>query len=106
MLMSNRENAEAIKEMKNHVKLTTEMHKEKIKQEAKKRYIENINDELGKKNEAEDKIKELENKESELIRLLQKTNELEVMAMEDLQKIINGENPEFFDDLATTGDNN
>jgi len=24
---------------------------------------------------------------------------LEVMAMEDLQKIINGENPEFFDDL-------
>ena len=84
MLNSNRQNAEAIKEMKNNVKISNEMYKEKIKQDAKKRYIENINSELDKKNEAEQKIKDLENKESELIKLLQKTNELEVMAMEDL----------------------
>ena len=49
MLNSNRQNAEAIKEMKNNVKISNEMHKEKIKQNAKKRYIENINEELDKK---------------------------------------------------------
>ena len=53
MLNSNRENAEAIKEMKNQVKVQNEMHKEKIKQKAKKRYIKNINEELEKKTEAE-----------------------------------------------------
>jgi len=53
LLNSNKQNAEAIKEMKNQVKISTEMHKEKIKQDAKKRYIENINDELARKNEAE-----------------------------------------------------
>lgn len=104
MLNSNRQNAEAIKEMKNNVKISNEMYKEKIKQNAKKRYFENINEELEKKTEAQQKIKDLENKESELIKLLQKTNELEVMAMEDLQKIINGENPEFFDDLNITAE--
>jgi hypothetical protein len=39
--------------MKNQVKINTEMHKEKKKQDAKKRYVENINDELSRKNEAE-----------------------------------------------------
>ena len=29
-----------------------------------------------------------------------------MMAMEDLQKILNGENPEFFDDLANNNENN
>ena len=35
MYNQNRENAEAIKEMKNQVKVNNEMHKEKIKQKAK-----------------------------------------------------------------------
>lgn len=48
----------------------------------------------------------MEQKESELIKLLQKTNDLEVMAMEDLQKILNGENPEFFDDLMNEDEEN
>lgn len=48
----------------------------------------------------------MEQKESELIKLLQKTKDLEVMAMEDLQKILNGENPEFFDDLMNEDEEN
>ena len=63
-----------------------------------------INDELDKKNEAEQKIKDLEKKENELIELLQKTNKLELLAMEDLKKILNGDSPEFFDDLVIEED--
>ena len=63
-----------------------------------------INDELDKNNEAEQKIKALEKKENELIELLQKTNKLELLAMEDLKKILNGDSPEFFDDLVIEED--
>ena len=63
-----------------------------------------INDELDRKNEAEQKIKDLEKKENELIELLQKTNKLELLAMEDLKKILNGDSPEFFDDLVIEED--
>ena len=80
------------------------MLKEKQKQEAKQRYMSQINDELDKKNEAEQKIKDLEKKENELIELLQKTNKLELLAMEDLKKILNGDSPEFFDDLVIEED--
>ena len=80
------------------------MLKEKQKQEAKQRYMSQINDELDRKNEAEQKIKDLEKKENELIELLQKTNKLELLAMEDLKKILNGDSPEFFDDLVIEED--
>ena len=58
-----------------------------------------VEEEIKKKNEADQKIFELEQKENELIELLQKSNKLELLAMEDLKKIINGDQPEFFDDL-------
>ena len=75
------------------------MHKEEIKQLAKKRYANNVKMEIEKKSEVEDRIKDLERKENELIEMLQKTNQLELLAMEDLKKVLNDENPEFFKDL-------
>lgn len=104
MLSSNKRNTEAIKEMENKVRANCEIQRERKKDEAKKRYLETINGELERKNEADLKIKKLEGKESKLILLLRKTNELEELARQDLQKIINGENPEFFDDLEILGE--
>jgi hypothetical protein len=46
---------------------------------------------LSKKDELERRIRDLEAKESELINALKNTNNLEMMAMEDLKKILNGE---------------
>ncbi len=46
------------------------------------------------------RIKDLEQKESELIQMLSKTNQMELLAMNDLKKIINEEDPEFFMDIV------
>ena len=53
--------------------------------------MENIELELSKKEELEKRIRDLEAKESELINALKNTNNLEMLAMEDLKKILNGE---------------
>jgi hypothetical protein len=53
--------------------------------------LENIELELSKKEELEKRIRDLEAKESELINALKNTNNLEMLAMEDLKKILNGE---------------
>ena len=66
-------------------------HKDEAKKQAKKRYFENIETELGKKDELERRIRDLEAKENELINVLKDTNNLELLAMEDLKKILSGE---------------
>ncbi len=46
---------------------------------------------MSKKDELERRIRDLEAKENELINALKNTNNLEMLAMEDLKKILNGE---------------
>ena len=53
--------------------------------------MESIESEVIKKEELEKRIRELEAKENELINALKNTNQLEMLAMEDLKKILNGE---------------
>lgn len=65
---------------------------------AKERYLQELEDELKKKNEYESRIKELEEKENELIEILQNTNNAEVQALDGLKKVLNGDSPDFFDD--------
>ncbi len=99
ILENNMMNAEAIRELKSNAKIKKQMFEEEKKKVAKKRYLEDVNDELEKKNELETKIKDLEKKENALIEALQQSNQLEMMAMEDLKKVINGEEPDFLQNL-------
>ena len=45
---------------------------------------------MTKKNELAARVKELEQKENELINALRNTNQLEFLAMEDLKKVLHG----------------
>lgn len=57
-----------------------------------------LEEELRKKNEYEERIVELKAKESELIEVLQSTNQAEMQALEGLKQVLNGENVEFMDE--------
>ncbi len=87
----NLENVEAIREVRQNVIQKKKDIEEETKKQAKKRYLENIETEISKKDELEKRIKDLESKENELINALKNTNQLEMLAMEDLKKILNGE---------------
>ena len=60
------------------------------KRQAKQRYLEQVEQEINRKRDLEQKIKELEQRESELIGSLQMCNEMETKAFDGLKKIITG----------------
>ena len=65
---------------------------------ARERYLKELDEETKRKNEYEQKIRELESKENELIENLQNVNNMEIQAMERLQKIMTGEAVDLFED--------
>lgn len=65
---------------------------------AKERYLQELEEEIRKKNEYEEHIKQLEMKENELIEVLQNTNNIEMQALESLKKVLNGDTPDFLEE--------
>ena len=70
---------------------------------AKERYLAELEEELRKKNEYEERIRELEKKESELIEVLQNTNQAEMQALEGLKQVLNGDTGDFANESFESG---
>ena len=91
ILKQNLESVEVIKGVKQQGIEKKQRLEEEKRRKAKERILRQLEEETNRKNEIESRIAELEGKESQLIEDLQGTNEMEVNAMEDLKKVLNGE---------------
>lgn len=72
---------------------------------AKERYLQELEEEIKKKNEYDIRIRDLETKESELIEVLQNTNQIEMQALEGLKKVLNGDAPDFLEESVNESHN-
>ena len=65
--------------------------KERTKQQSKQRYTESTEIEIAKKQDLESQVRRLEARENKLITALQAKAQLEILAVEDLKKVVNGQ---------------